>query len=46
MQTKDAAKKVSLVDSYAMKAQEEFTQISIKELKETRNYSCPPKYLN
>lgn len=43
---KDAAKQVSLVDSYAQRAQAEFTQISMKELRESGNYSCPPKYLN
>lgn len=42
---KEAAKKISLVDSYALKAQEEFQQISMKELRESGNYSCPPKYL-
>lgn len=45
VEAKEDAKKISLVDSYALKAQEEFQQISMKELRESGNYSCPPKYL-
>jgi hypothetical protein len=34
------------VDSYAKKAQEDFLQVSMKELKASGNFECPPKYLN
>lgn len=46
MQVKDAQEKESLVDSYARQAQQEFLTVSIKQLKQSGNYSCPPKYLN
>ena len=37
---------MSLVDKYAAEAQREFIQVSMKELRESGNFTCPPKYLN
>lgn len=46
MAMKDAKQELSVVDSYALKAQAEFMQVSMKELRESGMYTCPPKYLN
>ena len=46
MTIKENTAQMSLVDKYAYEAQQEFMQVSMKELRESGNFSCPPKYLN
>jgi hypothetical protein len=46
MAEKESTMQMSLVDKYAAAAQKEFLQVSMKELKESGNFSCPPKYLD
>ena len=46
MAAKEAVTSVSLVDKYAIEAQAEFAQVSMRDLRESGNFSCPKKYLN
>ena len=46
MTVKENTAQMSLVDKYAMEAQQEFQMVSMKELRDSGNFTCPPKYLN
>ena len=46
MRIKEGTKNLSLVDKYALEAQAEFQMVSMKELRDSGNFSCPRKYLN
>lgn len=43
---KEAVTNISLVDKYAIEAQQEFAVVSMKDLADSGNFSCPQKYLN
>ena len=46
MAARDAEPHMSLVDKYAMEAQQEFLSVSMKELALSGTAQCPRKYLN
>ena len=46
MKAKEAVTNMSLVDKYAIEAQSEFAMVSMKDLADSGNFSCPKKYLN
>lgn len=46
MTAKEAVTNISLVDKYAIEAQSEFAMVSMKDLANSGNFSCPKKYLN
>jgi hypothetical protein len=46
MAARDAEPQMSLVDKYAMEAQQEFLGVSIKELAQSGSTQCPRKYLS
>ena len=46
MEAKEAALQLSLVDKYALEAQEEFKMVSMREIAASGNFDCPPKYFN
>ena len=46
MAAKEAVTSVSLVDKYAIEAQNEFAQVTMRDLRDSGNFSCPKKYLN
>ena len=43
---KENQQKLSLVDKYALEAQKDYLQVSMEELRNSGNFSCPKKYLD